>query len=343
MAVLNRRRRRRQKQKSTLSRGLVDRQNPLEFMEPEELFMRFRFRAESILFIVSLVCEKLERRSNRSSPLPVLTQVLVALRFLATGSFYSLIADSYSIISTSSVFRSVRDVCSCLIEHLRHFVCMPTGQDADKIKKMFFQIAGFPNVLGCLDGTFIRIIAPSRNEVDYLNRKGFHSLNVQMICDANYKFSNCVVKWPGSVHDSRIFRDSKISVAFENGTYKGFLLGDSGYPCKSYLMTPFLTTSCRAEERYNRSHCRTRVLVEQSFGILKRRFSCLHSGLRTTPQNACKIITACVILHNIGIDRKDIINVDHDDIDTNNNVIVHVADEWTGSNVRKNLCQQFFS
>ena len=39
---------------------------------------------------------------------------------------------------------------------------------------------GFPNVLGCVDGTFVRIIAPSENEPDFLNRKGFNSLNVQV-------------------------------------------------------------------------------------------------------------------------------------------------------------------
>ena len=38
-----------------------------------------------------------------------------------------------------------------------------------------------------------------------------------MICDAKFRITNCVAKWPGSVHDSRIFRDSHISVAFEDG------------------------------------------------------------------------------------------------------------------------------
>ena len=37
-----------------------------------------------------------------------------------------------------------------------------------------------------------------------------------MICDAKFRITNCVVKWPGSVHDNRIFRDSHISVAFED-------------------------------------------------------------------------------------------------------------------------------
>ncbi len=40
--------------------------------------------------------------------------------------------------------------------------------------------AGLPNVIGCIDGTQIPISAPSQNEVDYVNRKSFHSINIQV-------------------------------------------------------------------------------------------------------------------------------------------------------------------
>lgn len=40
---------------------------------------------------------------------------------------------------------------------------------------------GFPKVLGCIDGTQIRIRKPVENEVDFVNRKGYHSLNVQVL------------------------------------------------------------------------------------------------------------------------------------------------------------------
>ena len=46
-----------------------------------------------------------------------------------------------------------------------------------------YQIAGFPCVIGCIDRTHIRIQAPSQNEQNYVNRKGYHSVNVQVICD----------------------------------------------------------------------------------------------------------------------------------------------------------------
>ncbi|XP_067670188.1 putative nuclease HARBI1 [Haliotis asinina] len=335
-----RRRQRRRRNKARVERGLIDRSNPLETMSEESVFARYRFRPHTVLFIVSLIVGQLRRETARSCPLPPLTQVLVSLRFLATGGFCSLIADTYRSISASSVYRSIRDFCGAFVPLAHRFIKMPA--DTDTCKSMFYKIAGFPNVLGCVDGTFIRITAPSKDEGDYVNRKGFHSLNVQMICDAQFRVTNCVAKWPGSVHDSRIFRDSKISLAFENGTYKGLLLGDSGYPCKSYLMTPYLSPANRAQERFNRSQTKTRVLIEQTFGILKRRFSCLHSGLRMSPKRACDVIVTSVILHNIGIARQDVFNVHYDDCN-DDTFTVQVADELTGTNVRNYLCQAYFT
>ncbi len=41
----------------------------------------------------------------------------------------------------------------------------------------------------------------------YINRKNKHSINIQLICNANYKIINAVAQWPGSTHDSRIIRE----------------------------------------------------------------------------------------------------------------------------------------
>ncbi|XP_052761944.1 putative nuclease HARBI1 [Mya arenaria] len=76
----------------------------------------------------------------------------------------------------------------------------------------------------------------------------------------------------------------------QRGAYKWILLvGDSGYPAKRWLLTPYLATQ-NAEEGYNRSHKITRALVERSIGQLKKRFGVLHGEINLEPQKVCNML-----------------------------------------------------
>ena len=113
-----------------------------------------------------------------------------------------------------------------------------------------------------------------------------------------------MARWPGSAHDSHIFRTSAIGRQLEGtgaGLTDGVLLGDSGYACSPFLMTPYLNPKTRQEENFNRAHKVTRCLIERTFGLLKRRFHVLHSEVRMAPDRVCIIIAACCILHNIAV------------------------------------------
>ncbi|XP_056003446.1 putative nuclease HARBI1 [Ostrea edulis] len=81
-----------------------------------------------------------------------------------------------------------------------------------------------------------------------------------MTCDPRYQIIDLVAKWPGSVHDSRIFRESALCTYLEEGQIQGILLGDSGYGLKPYLMTPYLSAETEATQKFNAAHCRTRQL-----------------------------------------------------------------------------------
>ena len=113
-----------------------------------------------------------------------------------------------------------------------------------------------PGVMGCVDGTHIPIQSPGGEDVEmYRCRKGFYSLNVLGICDSELKFLHIVASWPGSVHDARKFDNSHVCHMLEQGNYRGlYLLGDSGYPCQEYLLTPVMTPRNEKERQYNVSH-----------------------------------------------------------------------------------------
>ena len=94
---------------------------------------------------------------------------------------------------------------------------------------------------------------------------------------------------------------SKVSSVI-TGEFDGYLLGDGGYPCQPSLLTPDPEPEPGPQQRFNVAHCRTRARIEMTIGILKARFQCLRE-LGVTPERACHIIVACVVLHNIAIIR----------------------------------------
>ena len=87
---------------------------------------------------------------------------------------------------------------------------------------------------------------------------------------------NSLTLWhdgPGGAHDSRILRSSHVWDLMENGEIDGFILGDSGYPCRSWLMTPLLNPQTAPERHYNSAHTRIRVLVEQNYWQMETKVS----------------------------------------------------------------------
>ncbi|XP_064631643.1 putative nuclease HARBI1 [Lineus longissimus] len=207
-------------------RRLVDHQNPLEKYSAKGVKDRYRFLPDTIMVFVEVFGTKLTRPTDRGHALPVILQICVCLRFLACGSFQIMVGDGDG-QSKSSVCRIVKATMNEIIKYMSEIIKFPRGDEATETKKRFFAVAGFPNVIGALDCTQIKIQAPSQFEDVYVCRKSIHSINVQMICDADRIATNLVAKWPGSVHDSGIFKVSSIGRELANqAPHDGFLLGD---------------------------------------------------------------------------------------------------------------------
>lgn len=143
------------------------------------------------------------------------------------------------------------------------------------------------------------------------------------MCDHKLKIRDIFVGYPGSVHDSRVFRTSPLSntLAEKCGDY--YILGDSGYPCLQHLLTPYRDRGQlhRAALNYNLQLAKNRYVIEHCFGVLKQKFRQLYHIKLQKIEDIVHFIRACCVLHNIAIDDEINFdeNIDHIEIEINNN------------------------
>lgn len=231
--------------------------------------------------------------------------MFLALRFLACGSFQREYGDIHS-VSQSGVSRVVHGVFKAIAGLKQQFITFPNLDECITIQEAFQRKRGFPGVIGAIDGTHIPIQSPGGPDAElYRNRKGFFSINVQLMCDNNLVIRNVVASWKGSTHDARIFNDSTLKDQLAALPGRFHVLGDKGYPCMRYLMTPLSNPRTAAEKQYNFAQSSTRIAVERLNGVIKRRFPCLSIKLRFKPEKCAVIIVACCVLHNFAVQNQD--------------------------------------
>ena len=138
-------------------------------------------------------------------------------------------------------------------------------------------------------------------------------INVQALCDYRYCFLDAVVKWPGSVHDSRIFLrsivnnmlksevvakcekilvDSEISVPV-------YILRDPAYPLLPFVMKQYPKRGKDDRENFfGYKLSSARIDIKNPFGRLKSGFCCLNRAMDVNVKELPNLIMFCFVLHN---------------------------------------------
>ncbi|XP_040184134.1 putative nuclease HARBI1 [Rana temporaria] len=277
----------------------------LDDVTDEYLLSTYGFPRPFIDYLVELLGGSLSRPTQRSRAISPETQIMAALGFYTSGSFQTRIGDTIG-ISQASMSRCVTNVTEALVERASQFIRFPHEEaSVQKLKDDFYNLAGVPGVLGVVDCTHVTIKAPNSEDLSYVNRRGLHSLNCLLVCDSQGVLLWAETQRPGSTQDNVVLQQSELSCLFKTKMHReGWMLADSAFLLRPWLMTPVQIPESPQEYRYNMAHTATHSVMESTQRALRHRFRCL-DGARATLQysheKSSQIVLACCILHNIAL------------------------------------------
>jgi len=275
-----------------------------------------RVDADTFMQLLHRVGPRITKSSSGRAPLRAGLKLAITLRFLATGNSYHSLAFSFRVAhNTISLF--VPAVCDAIVEEYREeqFNTPTTEAAWQEVANKFATRWNLPHCCGALDGKHVRIRKPHKSGSLYYNYKGYCSIVLLALVDADYKFLWVNVGSPGSNSDCGIFNRSSLEPALREGTLglprpsplpyddrpiPYFMVGDDAFPLREYMVKPYSYAVLNHDQRiFNYRLSRGRRVVENAFGILAARFRCLHTTMILTPRNAVSVTKACIVLHNV--------------------------------------------
>jgi hypothetical protein len=186
-------------------------------------------------------------RSRKAIPMRV--KVACTLYKLVQGVPLLLYSEQFA-IGKSMCSGIIRDVVHAVNTEFQSEISFPCGNRLLTIMSNFQDFCGLPTVARTIDGTHIQIRKPYVGPEDYFYFKSAgYTIQMQAIVDRYKRFLDVAVGMPSSTHDSRMLRLTALYGQAEGGTvfdadtsvdiFSPYLLGDSGYPLKPWLMIPY--------------------------------------------------------------------------------------------------------
>lgn len=103
---------------------------------------------------------------------------------------------------------------------------------------------GFPNVLGAIICTDVRIQASTKHPEQYLDKFFQYLINVQLIVGPDLKIYNVLAEYTESNHDAYIWRNSTVRNRLSKREFlEGQLVSDFGYLLEPCFMTPVMNVT----------------------------------------------------------------------------------------------------
>lgn len=249
---------------------------------------------------------------------PVEYQVLTTLKALGSEGTASSNPNLRDVFGTGRGTNTVyiRRVVHALLARRDDFVSWPDEDERKDIARRIEDLTSLPNCVGIVDGTLFPLAfrPQTADAADYKGRKHLYTLSSIIVCDDQRLIRYYVAGWPGSTHDNRIARNTKMwNDPLNYFNHNEYIMGDSAFENHWFVVSAFTSppgsNMPREQSCFNTCLSRARVISEHTIGLLKGRFPWLRSIRNTLSNNPSTLrqilsyIDACVILHNFLVQR----------------------------------------
>lgn len=197
-----------------------------------------------------MLCNKLEpllRKKSKRKTISVLKRIGITLIKLRTCGELRGVARDFGVARLTAC-KIINEVCVAICKTFP--IEFLTGEKLQEIADGIIDKGILPGCCGALDGSFIK--APIDNAKDFYCRKQCYAILLQVVVDSSTSFINVTVGWPGSVHDARVFRNSKLyragetnrlflppTISVQNTPSRPFIVADQAYPALTWLKKPY--------------------------------------------------------------------------------------------------------
>ncbi|XP_064465338.1 uncharacterized protein LOC135376803 [Ornithodoros turicata] len=183
----------------------------LEYLTNERLDFKHHFRMsrESFRMLLQVLWKDQPEKTHGWSQK---IELLTFLFWLGCGSAFRIVACCFNLPRTTT-FNIVNRVLKLITAKVHLMIYTPPADKRLEMQHGFATLSGssrFMRFVGAIDGCHVRVLAPEALHDDYINRKRFYSVQLQAVCDHEGTFLDIFAGYPGSVHDSRVLRNSPL-------------------------------------------------------------------------------------------------------------------------------------
>ena len=288
----------------------------------------FRVSRATFNYLLTKIRCKLERQFVTEEPISPALRLAICLYRLGRGSYYYTIAEM-SGLGISTVCTITSEVSQAIIDCLwKESVSkyMPKSPEDFKEKIIDMNVMWqFPSCWAALDGSHIPIKCPTGGMIackEYHNFKIFYSIVLMGMVDSHYRFIWARCGYPGNSHDAIILQSTQLWSDIKEGTcipeiknviggvnVLPLIIADSAFPLEKWLMKPYGDAVLSEKQKYfNYRLSRARMVTEGAYGQLKGRWRVLLKKCESTDEEVRRCTLACVVLHNVCIEKGDTIS-----------------------------------